>query len=62
MQHKHNIRREKRKKNDKIDESSKIERMNHMITLLNSKTVCHQEIVYGLEGYNEKQKSGATTW
>ena len=28
MQHKHNIRREKRKKNDKIDESSKIERMD----------------------------------
>ena len=27
FQHKHNIRREKRKKNDKIDESSKIERM-----------------------------------
>ena len=27
FQHKHNIRREKRKKNDKIDKSSKIERM-----------------------------------
>ena len=27
FQHKHDIRREKRKKNDKIDESSKIERM-----------------------------------
>ena len=30
--------------------------MNHKITLLNSKTVCHQEIVYGLEGYNKKNK------
>ena len=36
--------------------------INHKITLLNSKTVCHQEIVYGLEGYNKKQNSGATTW
>ena len=30
--------------------------INHKITLLNSKTVCHQEIVYGLEGYNKKNK------
>ena len=30
--------------------------INHKITLLNSKTVCHQEIVYGLEGYNTKTK------
>ena len=29
--------------------------INHKITLLNSKTVCHQEIVYGLEGYNKNK-------
>ena len=32
LQHIHNMRREKRKKNDKIDESSKVERMMQIET------------------------------
>ena len=44
MQHKHNIRREKRKKNDKIDESSKIERML-LIQMVNMAHICENYMI-----------------